>query len=268
MAMASWCLESPSFSSRGPLDSRGLHVVPARSQATCLWVMAGDSQTRPGGAWTGTQRVHLWEGLAGPLWPFHRDVQLQDAETGLGNLPGPASCPGAVGCTSLPEASAAGLASSCTCALAWGWGDSGGPEAAVWEQVHAWVSYGECVGAGWVVEAVGCVPPQPSLCRMLQPWTHSFQPSTWGPLRECPTYHLGVLDLALGAARLPGKLGTESTIHSVAVQGDPRTAAPTLLDLAGQVGDEAVHLTEDRVAPCANATPAWAPTWSRLREGL
>lgn len=126
MAMASWCLESPSFSSQGPLDSRGLHVVPARSQASCLWVMVGDSQTRPGGAWRGTQRVHLWEVLAGPLWSFHRDVQLQDAETGPGILPGPASCPGAVGCTSLPEASAAGLASSCTCALAWGWGDPRG----------------------------------------------------------------------------------------------------------------------------------------------
>lgn len=114
----------------------------------------------------------------------------------------------------------------------------------------------------------GLCPPAAISVQDAPALDHSFQPSTWGPLRECPTYHLGVLDLALGAARLPGKLGTESTIHSVAVQGDPRTAAPTLLDLAGQVGDEAVHLTEDRVAPCANATPAWAPTWSRLREGL
>lgn len=78
----------------------------------------------------------------------------------------------------------------------------------------------------------------------------------------------GGAQLCTGNHEATGKLGTESTIQSVAIQGDPRTAAPTLLGLAGQVGDEAVHLTEDRVAPCANATLAWAPTWSQLREGL
>ena len=86
--------------------------------------------------------------------------------------------------------------------------------------------HGSVTESAWVVEAAGCVPPQPSQCRMLQSWTHSFQPFTWGLPRECPTYHLGVLNFALGTTRLPGSWEQKALSRAWPSRGTPGLLPP------------------------------------------